>query len=69
MKACFQMIIRVFSFNDCLRQAFRISNPQEAHAEKNLKKIFDNLRITLKETEDDPVVTICNIIELSNHYK
>jgi len=22
MKACFQMIIRVFSFNDCLRQAF-----------------------------------------------
>jgi proteic killer suppression protein len=27
------------------------------------------VEFTLKETEDDPVVTICNIIELSNHYK
>ena len=31
----------------------------------------DQFRIefTLAETEDEPVVTICNIMELSNHYK
>lgn len=27
------------------------------------------VEFTLTETEDEPVVTICNIIELSNHYK
>ncbi|MBQ6064796.1 MAG: type II toxin-antitoxin system RelE/ParE family toxin [Prevotella sp.] len=31
----------------------------------------DQFRVefTLNETESDPVVTICNIMELSNHYK
>ena len=34
-------------------------------------KANDQYRVefTLTETEDDPVVTICNIMELSNHYK
>ena len=27
------------------------------------------IEFTLKETDDEPVVTICNIMELSNHYK
>lgn len=27
------------------------------------------IEFTLTETEDKPVVTICNILELSNHYK
>ena len=34
-------------------------------------KANDQYRIefTLEETDDEPVVTICNIMELSNHYK
>ena len=34
-------------------------------------KANDQYRIefTLTETDDEPVVTICNIMELSNHYK
>lgn len=34
-------------------------------------KANDQYRIefTLTETEDEPIVTICTIIELSNHYK
>jgi proteic killer suppression protein len=34
-------------------------------------KANDQYRVefTLTETEDEPVVTICNIMELSNHYK
>ena len=34
-------------------------------------KANDQYRVefTLTETEDDPVVTICNIMELSTHYK
>lgn len=27
------------------------------------------IEFTLEETDDEPVVTICNIMELSNHYK
>ena len=27
------------------------------------------IEFTLTETKDEPVVTICNIVELSNHYK
>ena len=27
------------------------------------------IEFTLTETDDEPVVTICNILELSNHYK
>ena len=27
------------------------------------------VEFTLTETDDEPVVTICNIMELSNHYK
>lgn len=27
------------------------------------------IEFTLEETDDKPVVTICNIMELSNHYK
>jgi len=27
------------------------------------------VEFTLTESEDEPVVTICNIMELSNHYK
>lgn len=27
------------------------------------------VEFTLTETDDEPIVTICNIIELSNHYK
>ena len=27
------------------------------------------IEFTLTETDDEPVVTICNIMELSNHYK
>ena len=38
------------------------------------KKRFDNLRISFllcifADTEDEPRITICNIMELSNHYK
>ena len=34
-------------------------------------KANDQYRVefTLTETEDEPIVTICNIMELSNHYK
>ena len=34
-------------------------------------KVNDQYRIefTIEQTTDEPVVTICNIIELSNHYK
>lgn len=34
-------------------------------------RVNDQYRIefTVKETMDEPVITICNIIELSNHYK
>ena len=34
-------------------------------------KANDQYRIefTLTETEDEPKITICNIVELSNHYK
>ena len=34
-------------------------------------KANDQYRIefTLAETDEEPVVTICNIMELSNHYK
>lgn len=34
-------------------------------------KANDQYRVefTLTETEDEPVATICNIMELSNHYK
>ena len=34
-------------------------------------KANDQYRVefTLTETDDEPVVTICNILELSNHYK
>ena len=34
-------------------------------------KANDQYRVefTLTETEDQPIVTICNILELSNHYK
>lgn len=34
-------------------------------------KANDQYRIefTMEETDDEPVVTICNIMELSNHYK
>ena len=27
------------------------------------------IEFTLEETDDEPIVTICNIMELSNHYK
>lgn len=34
-------------------------------------KANDQYRVefTLEESDDEPVVTICNIMELSNHYK
>ena len=34
-------------------------------------KVNDQYRIefTLEESDEEPVVTICNIMELSNHYK
>ena len=34
-------------------------------------RVNDQYRIefTLTETTDDPILTICNILELSNHYK
>lgn len=34
-------------------------------------RVNDKYRIefTVKETIEEPIVTICNIIELSNHYK
>ncbi len=33
-------------------------------------RVNDKYRIefTLKETTDEPILTICNIVELSNHY-
>lgn len=27
------------------------------------------IEFTVKETMDEPIITVCNIIELSNHYK
>lgn len=27
------------------------------------------VEFTVKETPDEPIITVCNIIELSNHYK
>lgn len=27
------------------------------------------IEFTVKETKDEPIITVCNIIELSNHYK
>jgi proteic killer suppression protein len=27
------------------------------------------IEFTVKETSDEPIITICNILELSNHYK
>lgn len=34
-------------------------------------RVNDKYRIefTVKETMDEPIITVCNIIELSNHYK
>ena len=34
-------------------------------------RVNDKYRIefTIEETMDEPVITVCNIIELSNHYK
>ena len=35
--------------------------------ETGTKKIC--IEFTLEESDEEPVVTICNIMELSNHYK
>lgn len=34
-------------------------------------RVSDQYRVefTVKETPDEPIITVCNIIELSNHYK
>lgn len=34
-------------------------------------RVNDKYRIefTIKETMDEPIITVCNIIDLSNHYK
>lgn len=34
-------------------------------------RVNDQYRVefTVKETLDEPIITVCNIIELSNHYK
>lgn len=34
-------------------------------------RVNDKYRVefTVKETPDEPIITVCNIIELSNHYK
>lgn len=34
-------------------------------------RVNDQYRVefTVKETPDEPIITVCNIIELSNHYK
>lgn len=34
-------------------------------------RVNDKYRIefTVKETMDEPIITVCNIIDLSNHYK
>lgn len=53
---------------------FRSLNFEALHGDKEGRfsvRANDQYRVefTLTETEDKPVVTICNIMELSNHYK
>ena len=53
---------------------FKSLNFEALHGDKEGRfsiKANDQYRIefTLEETDDEPVVTICNIMELSNHYK
>ena len=53
---------------------FKSLNFEALHGNKEGRfsiRANDQYRIefTLTETKDDPVVTICNIVELSNHYK
>ncbi len=53
---------------------FKSLNFEALHGNKEGRfsiRANDQYRIefTLTETKDEPVVTICNIVELSNHYK
>ena len=53
---------------------FRSLNFEALHGDKEGRfsvRANDQYRVefTLEETNDEPVVTICNIKELSNHYK
>jgi len=53
---------------------FKSLNFEALHGDKEGRfsvKANDQYRVefTLEETDDEPVVTICNIMELSNHYK
>ena len=65
-----------FTKNDsiiCESQFFYVPL-QALHGDKEGRfsvKANDQYRVefTLTETGDEPIVTICNIMELSNHYK
>ena len=53
---------------------FRSLNFEALHGDKEGRfsiRANDQYRIefTLSETKEEPIVTICNIVELSNHYK
>ena len=53
---------------------FRSLHFEALHGDKEGRfsvRANDQYRVefTLTETEDEPIVTICNIMELSNHYK
>ena len=65
--------IMVVTFNEDL-YPFKSLHFEALHGDKEGRfsiKANDQYRIefTLEELDEEPVVTICNIMELSNHYK